>query len=175
MLCMGAINPQGISECTSVIENIIQELKTTNKLPPCQLPNGLDSKTQGSYVTSRKASYTPPCPEGTTQGQDGIIYHFGAMPSIRKDSQSSNVEGFQNQRILEDNFVFYKVGDYSQRVCISGKLLSSIPSSTSRIGSKTIKKLPEQWVEHLQIMKPDGASYQFDLFIDNQIYSSHRF
>ena len=178
LLCLGAVNPMGIPECASTVKEVLHDLKKGRPFPTCKMSNGLDSKSSGSFVTHRRASYTPPCPTGTTQGKDGVIYHVGSMPTnIRRTYQGyKNLPtGSMNERLSEDSFVFYRAGDYSKRVCVGGKNLGSLPAISYKTGGDRVTTPPHQWYERVQVMKPDGASYDFDLFIDNKLYSNHRF
>ena len=166
MLCMGAVNPMGIAECASTVKEVLHDLKKGRGFPTCKMSNGLDSKTSGSFVTPTRASYTPRCPNGTKQGQDGVIYHEGNMP--RNARWLSTSSGVSNQLLTDSVF---NHGEYSRRVCVSGKQLGSV--AAYNWGDEPTP--PQEWWEKVQVMNPDCASYQFDFFIDNQLYSSHRF
>ena len=168
MLCMGAPNPMGIAECASTVKEVLRDLKKGKGFPKCKLANGLDSNSSGSYVTPNRASITPHCPEGTTQGQDGVIYHMGKPP--RHVYSEAYKQGFANVISTED--VWRSKDDaYSRRICVSGQHYATQP--TYQYGDESIPE--QQWWQNIQIMNPDGATYQFNFFIDNKLYSSHRF
>lgn len=180
MLCMGATNPMGIAECASVVKEVLHDLRKGRPFPTCKMSNGLDSKSSGSWVAPSRAPMTPPCPSGTKQGADGVVYHQGKMPTnIRRTisgTYSGLTGGYQNIGGTDSRIVFGKQADYSQRVCVGGNLLGTYkPRPMTNKDGDMVNLLPHQWYEKVMVMKPDGATYEFKFYIDNQLYSSHRF
>lgn len=174
LLCMGAANPMGIAECAGTVKEVLHDLAKGHPLPTCKMANGLDTKTQGSYVSYRRAGSTPSCPKDTRQGIDGVEYHAGAKP---KNIRYSPFNGWTNlgegSTNIKGQSLFSK-DDYTQRICVGGSKLGSIAATTSYSENQPSNP-PHEWWSSLQVMKPDGATYEFDFFVDNQLYSTHRF
>lgn len=170
MLCMGAANPMGIAECASTVREVLHDLAKGRPLPTCKMGNGLDSKTSGSYVSYRRAPTTPPCPDKTHQGTDGIVYHPGKKPA--------NISPFNGYRNLPVGYKNIPMADsllnqmdYSQKVCIGGNKNGTLAAS-----SYSENSTPEhQWWDILNVVKPDGATYEFSFYVDNALFSTHRF
>lgn len=173
-ICMGAVNPSGIAKCDTVIKKMVSDLKSGKSIPDCVMGNRpetmVNARDSGNYVVATEASPIPPCPEGMIDGSDTIVYHAGAMPSLRKKDDNQYIDlptGEQNGLIYEPASVFVKRGEYTQKVCVGGEKLGSIPAS---------KYNPAHaWYDRIEVMKPDNASYLFTLYVNNKIYSSHRF
>ena len=177
LLCMGAPNPMGIAECAPTVKEVLRDLSKGRGLPTCKLESGLDSKTSGSYVTYARASYTPRCPKGYAQGSDGVFYHQGTRPEGRGFNFRVS-GGSQNIRITNDEGLWRgRRGEYSQRVCVSG---NNNGSHTWYSGSRYRKdsdyrRETHTWYDLVSVMRPDGATYEFTLHVDNAPYSMHRF
>lgn len=174
MLCMGAADPMGIAECKPVIKEVLHDLSKGKPFPTCTMSDGRDSRQSGSYVNYGVATLTPRCPAGTKQGQDGVVYHSGLMPTnIRK----SMITGYQNvptgfTNELADNDLLRKGDKYSQRICLGGSQTGSL-SAARYTGGEAMPA--HKWYQSMQVMKPDGASYEFNFFVDNKLFSTHRF
>lgn len=174
IICVGAVDPSGIPKCDAVIKQMVADLKSGKSIPDCVMGNRpetmVNARDSGNYVVATVVSPIPPCPEGTTDGSDTVIYHTGAMPSLRKKDDNQYIDlptGEQNGLIYEPASVFVKRGEYTQKICVGGEQLGSIPA---------YKKTPAHaWYDRVEVMKPDNASYLFTLYINNKIYSSHRF
>lgn len=176
MLCMGAANPMGIAECASTVKEVLHDLAKGHPLPTCKMSNGLDSKASGSYVSYRRAPTTPPCPDKTHQGTDGIVYHPGRKPS---NITFSYLTGYRNLPTgyknipLADSLL--SKGDYSQKVCIGGNKTATL-AAINYYGGEDLQDIPAQeWWEILNVVKPDGATYEFNFYVDNALFSTHRF
>lgn len=178
LLCMGAPNPMGIAECAPTVKEVIRDLRKGKGLPSCKLSNGRGSETEGSYVTYRRANLTPDCPAGYRQGSDGVIYHAGQKPANARDRTrySGGVVSDYSKKYL--GFPYFGDG-YKARACIAGTSNGFIPSYTynTRVGGdiEHVRVPKQEWVDKAVLMTPDGASYEFTMFVDKDIYSSHRF
>ena len=180
MLCLGAANPMGIAECKPVVKEVLHDLKKGRPFPTCKMSDGKDSRQSGSFVTHAVATYTPRCPAGTKQGQNGVVYHSGSMPrNIRYSPYTgyNNLpKGSSNELLGEDDAKIFARGDnLSQRVCVSGNSTGSLAARTVNRGDDSTTIPAQQWYENVQVMKPDGASYEFTFYVDNQIFTQHRF
>ena len=176
LLCMGAPNPMGIAECTSTVKEVMRDLRKGKGLPSCKLSSGKDSKTEGSYVAYRRANLTPDCPKGYRQGSDGVIYHAGKKPA------NARYRMRYSGGVISDYSKKYRgfFGDgYKARACVSGTSSGFIPpySYMARIGGDTERvRVPKQeWFDDVVLMTPDGASYEFTMFVDGSPFSKHRF
>lgn len=173
---MGAANPMGIAECVPTIKKVLRDLRKGKGFPTCQLSNGLDSKSSGSYIIHKRASLTARCPIGTWQGQNGIGYHQGIKPNIIRRNGNQTYSGLMNIQIQDkEESIFYQIGDYSRRVCVSGNKLGALSAYYSTKRDENIYVPPQEWWEKIQIMNPDGATWEFDFYVDNQLFSTHRF
>lgn len=172
---MGAPNPMGIAECAPTVKKVLRDLSRGKPFPVCHLQNGLESKTQGTWVSYTRAGLTPRCPSGSQQGVDGVVYFQGAMPNGRR-SYINVSNGVTNLRLTDDDWRGNRgnYGDYSRRVCLSGNKLGEAPA-TYPLNDRDEPQPKREWWETIQIMNPDGATYQFDFYVDNALYSSHRF
>lgn len=182
MLCMGAVNPMGIAECKPVIKEVLRDLKKGKGFPTCKMSDGQDSKSSGSFVTHARATYTPRCPAGMMQGQNGVVYHSGAMPKNIRYSPFTGYNnlpkgGASNVLLDDDDMKIFARGDnLKQRVCVGGKSSGSLAARTVNRGGDNDTVIPaQQWYDKVQVMKPDGASYEFTFYVDNKIFSQHRF
>ena len=173
MLCMGAPNPMGIAECAPTVRKVLRDLSRGKSLPTCTLQNGSDSRSSGNYVNHTRASITPQCPAGTTQGRDGVVYHQGRMPN-GLNHWSAVSGGASNSLVDSDSRILFGGSDrYSSRVCVGGQHYGTFTTAQTRRDDPP--PVTHSWYEKIQIMNPDGATWQFDFYTNNQLYSSHRF
>lgn len=161
MLCLGAIEPLKIAQCASTVDEVLKILKKGETLPSCKMKDGSDSRQSGDYVDYVRATLTPRCPKGMKQGQDGVVYHVGKL------GDTNSTDGVSN-RFTNDNNLFAPSKDrYIQRICLGGLEAASLPA--------TYANPPQKWYQSLQIMKPDGADYEFSFFLNGELYKTHRF
>lgn len=178
LLCMGAPNPMGISECAGTVKEVLKDLRKGKGLPTCTLENGKNSKSAGTFVDYRRATLVPTCPEGYRQGSDGVIYHAGQKPANARDRTrySGGVVSDYSKKYL--GFPYFGDG-YKARACIAGSSNGSIPSYTytTRVGGdiERVRVPKQEWVDKAVLMTPDGASYEFTFFVDDAPFSKHRF
>lgn len=178
LLCMGAPNPMGISECAGTVKEVLRDLRKGKGLPHCSLSNGQDSKSEGSYVAYRRATLVPTCPKGYRQGSDSVIYHVGKKPNNARNNTrySGGVISDYSKKYI--GFPYFGDG-YKARACIAGASNGSIPSYfyTTRVSGELERvRVPKQeWVDKAVLMTPDGASYEFTMFTDGKPFSQHRF
>lgn len=181
MLCMGAVNPMGIPECVGTIKEVMRDLRKGRGFPTCKMSNGLDSRTAGSWIDHKRASYIPACPSGMVYGSDKVHYHVGAMP---QSPNYRNVgKGLLNEKNPfagdKDNVLPAWKDDYhyASRVCVGGSKLGSAVVSRVYMNDGSVGSLREnhEWWEKVQVVKPDGALYNFKFFVDGKLFSQHRF
>lgn len=181
---MAAPNPMGISECAGTVKEVLRDLRKGKGLPTCSLvSSSIGGKAGASHVTYRRAPLTPSCPDGTTQGQVGVIYHQGRKPDNL--SKYSNIKGGattakqvifvgKSERRIE-------TGDYVSRACVGGQSYGQFTTGGYYTGgwrSDDASFVPAQahhWYEKVVLMTPDGADYEFDVTIDGKPHSRHRF
>lgn len=163
LLCMGAPNPMGIAECAGTVREVLRDLARGKSLPTCSLAGSSEGGGNGSYVNYSSASHIPPCPSGTHYGQDQVYYHQGNTDS--SGGYKTNID--QGQSVRSG----YK--KYQSRVCVGGQKLSA-STRKKRVDGSIVNERHEWW-EQVSIVKPDGAKYQFRMFIDGQLHSNHRF
>lgn len=179
---MAAPNPTGISECVGTVKEVIKDLRKGKGLPTCSLvSSSIVGKTGSSHVSYRRASLTPSCPTGTTQGQVGVIYHQGRKPDNL--TNRSNITGGAST----DKHVIHvgksetrvETGDFARRACVGGKdygeFITGDYFTRGDDGSQYVPKQKHHWYEKVVIMTPDGADYEFDVTIDGKPHSRHRF
>lgn len=163
LLCMGAVNPMGISECAGTVKEVLRDLAKGKSLPKCSLVNGSDSKTTGNYVDYNRAHYLPSCPAGLRYGSDSVYYHKGQRGA-------GKVTGGVVSNTYDES---YDVGDetrtrtkYKSRVCVGGKQLDAAG------GFRGVK---HEWWERVETVTPDNARFDFRMFVDGKLQSNHRF
>lgn len=170
LLCMGAVNPMGISECAPTVKEVLEDLSRGKGLPTCSLSSGLSSKTSGNYVDYTRASYIPSCPSGMTFGRDGVHYHQGEKPDSSVHGGVTSVYHRDTGNSLSS---LTNRGHYSSRVCVGGQKLGT---GLERYRSRgEWKNRLHEWYEKVSVSKPDGAKYEFSMFVDGKLHSNHRF
>lgn len=75
----------------------------------------------------------------------------------------------------DDMKIFARGDNLKQRVCVSGKSSGSLAARTVNRGDNDTVIPAQQWYDKVQVMKPDGTSYEFTFYVDNTIFSQHRF
>lgn len=170
LLCMGAVNPMGISECAGTVKEVLRDLAKGKSLPTCNLVNGSDSKTTGNYVDYNRANYLPSCPAGLTYGSDSTYYHKGQRGA------TSGVAGGVTSKTYEES---YQVGDsdrtrtkYKSRVCVGGQKLDATTQTQFNGGFQRVR---HEWWERVETVTPDNARFDFRMFVDGKLHSNHRF
>jgi len=161
LLCMGAVNPMGVAECASTVKEVMRDLAKGKSLPTCNLVSGADSKSTGNYVTHNRASYIPPCPDGTHYGSKSTYYHKG--------TRTNTFAGGYKSSFTQDD----RRTKYNSRVCVGGQKYAA--ASTKRRVDGSIVNERHEWWEKVETVKPDNAKYEFFMFVDGQPYSNHRF
>ena len=182
LLCMGAPNPMGVSECVSTVKEVMRDLRKGRGLPTCKLSNGQDSKSGGTWVDYHRATPTPQCPEGYRQGSDGVAYHRGAKPSnIHRNPFTGELNissGYISEKFNTDSKIvsrlFYGDG-YKKRVCVKGSNNGFVPAYRSLRKDKEFYSPRQEWFDDVVVMTPDNATYEFTFYVDNQPFSKHRF
>lgn len=173
---MAAPNPMGISECAGTVKEVLRDLRKGKGLPTCSLvSSSIGGNAGASHVTYRRAPLTPSCPDGTTQGQVGVIYHQGRKPDNL--NKYSNIKGGASSA----KQVIYvgrskrrvETGDYVSRACVGGQSYGQFTTGGWR--SDDDARQVHHWYEKVVLMTPDGADYEFDVTIDGKPHSRHRF
>lgn len=164
LLCMGAVNPMGIAECAPTVKEVVRDLAKGKSLPTCNLVSGADSKSTGNYVTHSRASYIPPCPDGTSYGSKNTYYHKGT----RTPGYNAFAGGAKSSYTQDDRRTKYK-----SRVCVGGQKFDA--ATTKRRVDGSIVNERHEWWEKVETVRPDNAKYEFFMFVDGQPYSNHRF
>lgn len=181
---MGAPNPMGISECTGTIKEVLRDLRKGRGLPTCSLVSStIGGKAGLSYVSYRRAPLTPSCPDGTTQGQVGIIYHQSRQPdNLTKYSKiTGGTTTVKHVIYVGKSEHRVETGDFSRRACIGGERIGQFITGgyyDRYYNDKDLHYVPKQehqWYDKVILMTPDGADYEFDVTIDGKPHSRHRF
>lgn len=127
---------------------------------------------------------TPSCPDGTTQGQVGIIYHQGRKPaSLTKYSNITGGASSAKQVIYVGRSKRrVETGEYTSRACVGGQSYGQFTTGGySTVGWRSdddasfVPAQVHQWYEKVVLITPDGADYEFDVTIDGKPHSRHRF
>lgn len=170
LLCMGAVNPMGISECAGTVKEVLRDLAKGRSLPTCNLVDGSNSKTTGNYVDYNRASYLPSCPVGLRYGSDSVYYHKGQRVA-------GQTTGGVTSNTYEES---YQVGDegrtrtkYKSRVCVGGKKLDA--ASQNQFSGGGFRRVGHEWWEKVETVTPDNARFDFRMFVDGKLQSNHRF
>lgn len=152
LLCMGAANPMGISECAPTVKEVLHDLSRGKSLPKCKLENGEDSETTGNYVAFYKAK-VPTCPVGyATYGKALVKYHRGKPNNADKAAPVIN-----GGITLSKNSNVCLKGDVNGRVKPRGEYYT------------------HEWYDDVVKTYKDGKKYEFATFFDGQLQSKHRF
>lgn len=170
LLCMGAVNPMGISECAGTVKEVLRDLAKGKSLPKCNLVDGSDSKSTGNYVDYNRAYYLPSCPAGLSYGSDSVYYHKGQRVA-------GQTAGGVTSNTYEES---YDVGDesrtrtkYRSRVCVGGQKFAT--DTQSQFSNGGFRRVKHEWWERVESVKPDNARFDFRMFVDGKLHSNHRF
>lgn len=170
LLCMGAPNPMGISECAGTVKEVLRDLAKGKSLPTCNLVNGLDSKTTGNYVDYNRAHYLPSCPVGLSYGSDSVYYHKGQKPTGRV---TGGVKSDTYQKEYGSANTPRYTTAYRSRVCVGGQKLDAYTQNV--FGGGDFKRVKHEWWEKVETVTPDNARFDFRMFVDGKLHSNHRF
>lgn len=173
---MAAPNPMGIAECAPTVKEVMRDLAKGKGLPTCALVSGTNTSAGRSYVTYRRAPMTPSCPDGTTQGTNGIVYHQGRMPDNLPKANPFSTRRTSISGGAEIETTLFEV---SKRVCIAGNHNGTYTASGWWDGGRKEGFYNEgkthEWYDQVVVMTPDGADYEFDVTIDDKPFTRHRF
>lgn len=178
-LCIASPNPMGIKECVSPVKTVLKRLAKGKGLPTCSLVNEKGTTSQLTSVpkiTYARANPIPPCPQGQTYGADNVIYHAGAKPAGLKDSSftitkiSGGVQSVKNGN--EDSSVF-NLSPYQSRVCIGGQSLGTF-TDRYRNGDDYVT-IKHEWRQNVSSVTRDGATWEFNVDVDGNYKTYHRF
>lgn len=176
----------GISECVGTVKEVLRDLRKGKGLPTCSLVSSpFGGKAGSSFVSYRRAPLTPSCPDGTTQGQVGVLYHQGRKPdNLTRYSKITGGASTAKQVIYVGKSEHrFETGDYVSRACVGGQNYGQLTTGGYYEGrsyrnnddSRYVPEQTHQWYEKVVVMTPDGADYEFDVTIDGKPHSRHRF
>jgi hypothetical protein len=170
LLCMGAPNPMGIAECASTVRDVMRDLAKGKSLPSCALAGSSENGGTGSYVNYYRAPKIPPCPMGMGYGSDNVRYHQGKRTT--NDFIGGAMSNVYQEEYGSANSPRYRKA-YRSRVCVGGEKYAQATNRERQDGS--IVRRTHEWHERVVNVSPDGAQYQFNMFVDGQLHSNHRF
>lgn len=176
-LCIASPNPMGIKECVSPVKTVLKRLAKGKGLPTCSLVNEKGTTSQLTSIpkiTYARATPLPPCPVGQKFGADNVVYHAGAKPTglVDKFWTKTNISGgIQSIKSGGDDTLWQS--PYRSRVCIGGSYLGAF-TDRYRDSDETVS-IVHQWYQNVTSVTPDGATWEFNVDVDGNYKTYHRF
>ena len=177
LMCLSNPNgPTAVRECEPPINRLWRELAEGRPFPHCQLNNGQNSRTAGTWVQPN-SNYYNMCPSGTTPLAPGGYALFTRTPAAAAASPGpamSAVPGIY-QGIGDGNGVYpdYRSGTPMPPLVCVGRLLSTTPHNIYEGG---FYHSIQVWTfDTVIVQQATKSSSVFDIYIDNKLYTRTRY
>jgi hypothetical protein len=180
MLCLSnPAGPRAVPECKGPIDRLEEHLKKGGSFPTCQLSNGADSASAGTYAR-QNFTYYDPCPAGTT------ALAPGARGAPARDAQLRPTRFGTRQTLWVAQFVtgigsgdgarFHGVGlggrGLPPKVCVgaqSGQAYAEVPDAEGNV-----QAVPVALFDRVELLRPYDSPRVIDVYVDNTLYQRVR-
>jgi hypothetical protein len=180
MLCLSnPAGPRAVSECKGPIDRLEDHLKKGGSFPTCQLSDGSDSASAGTYAR-QNFNYYDPCPAGTS------ALPAGARGAAARDAQLRTTRFDRRQTLWVAQFVTgIGSGDDARlhgaglggrglppKVCVGSRTGQGYAEIADADG--TIRQVPVGLYDRVELLHPYASPRVIDVYVDNMLYQRVR-